>query len=305
MNREFARSSVPAPAIRLADGTWTPYVPTDAQAAGRLYETWYPSDVDTGPLHLSRLKVLDPRGILTSAMLNDHEDNLYLNQWGMANEPVYNQQATVYLLRDDPKPAIRAFYSMMACAFSHTVFEPVEHRWGWPQYFGPPSTDGAWFELYRNMLVRELDDDTLILCQASPRAWLKNGNRIEVQNAPTYFGTLSFSLESRTVVGEMTATIDLPRRKPLAAMLVRFRHPDARPIRSVSVNNSSWADFEVEKDSGLNHPANPTPLRRLGSLLKSHRKVCCTHVTQSRYDHDSQAAYRSILSCHSRGVSPR
>ena len=49
----------------------------------------------------------------------------------MANEPVYNQQATVYLERDEVKAAIRAFYSMMACAFSHTVFEPVEHRWTW------------------------------------------------------------------------------------------------------------------------------------------------------------------------------
>ena len=79
----------------------------------------------------------------------------------MANEPVYNQHATAYLLRDDVKPAIRAFYSMLACAFSHSVLEPVEHRWGWGQYFGPPSTDGAWFDLYRHMLIQEQDDDTL------------------------------------------------------------------------------------------------------------------------------------------------
>ena len=101
--------------------------------------------------------------------------NMYLHGWGMANEPVYNPQATAYLLRDEPKAAIQAFYSMMACAFSHTVYEPVEHRWRWGQYFGPPSTDGAWFELYRNMLVRELDDHTLILGQATPRAWLQDG----------------------------------------------------------------------------------------------------------------------------------
>jgi hypothetical protein len=55
---------------------------------------WYPTDVDTGALHLSRLAAIDPRGWLTTAMLHDHEDNLFLNQWGMANERVYNQQAT-------------------------------------------------------------------------------------------------------------------------------------------------------------------------------------------------------------------
>jgi hypothetical protein len=87
----------------------------------------------------------------------------------MANEPVYNPQATAYLLRDDPKAAIRAPYSYMACAFSHSVLEPEEHRWTWGEYFGPPSTDGAWFELYRHRLIHERDDDTLLLLQATPR----------------------------------------------------------------------------------------------------------------------------------------
>ena len=142
-------------------------------------DDWYPSDVDTGPLHLVRLKALPADGKLSEFMLNDHEDNLFLNGWGMANEPVYEPQALAYLYRDDQKAAIRAFYSQLACAFSHSVFEPVEHRWMHGQYFGPPSTDGAWFELYRNLLVREMDDDTLIIAQATPRNWLEDGKAIE------------------------------------------------------------------------------------------------------------------------------
>jgi len=248
VEREFARASVRSPAVQLADGTWSPYVPCEAQASGRLFKAWYPTDVDTGPLHLSRLKALDPRGPLTTAMLHDHEDNLLIHQWGMINEPVYNMQATAYLLRDEPKPAIRAFYSMMACAFSHSVFEPVEHRWGWPQYFGPPSTDGAWFELYRNMLIHERGDDVLALAQATPRAWLENGKRIEVRRAPTYYGPLSFMMESRADTGEITADIELSDRKQPAALLVRFRHPQAKPIKSVSVNGRHWTDFDVEKE---------------------------------------------------------
>src|SRR5262249_36494928 len=151
---------------------------------------------------------------------------------GMANEPVYNQHATAFLLRDEPKAAIRAFYSMLACAFSHSVFEPVEHRWGWGQYFGPPSTDGAWFELYRNMLVHERDDNTLLLLQATPRAWLEDGKRIQVERAPTYYGNLSVSVESRANSGEIRATIGTPGRKQPEALLVRLRHPDGRVLRS-------------------------------------------------------------------------
>jgi hypothetical protein len=166
----------------------------------------------------------------------------------MANEPVYNQHATVYLLRDEPKPVIRAFYSMMACAFSHSVLEPVEHRWGWGQYFGPPSTDGAWFELYRHMLIHERDDDTLLLLQATPRGWLEDGKRIHVERAPTYYGPLSMEVESHASSGKLRATVGMPSRKSPAALLVRFRHPWSQPMRSVLVNGQNWTDFDASKE---------------------------------------------------------
>jgi len=244
----FGRASVQCPAVQLRDGSWSPYVPGDAMTPRRLPEVWYPTDVDCGPLHLSRLKALDSKGWLTTALLHDHEDNLFLHGWGMANEPVYNQQATAYLLRDEPKAAIRAFYSMIACAFSHSVYEPVEHRWGWGQYFGPPSTDGAWFELYRHMLIHETDEDTLLLLQAVPRAWLKPNNQILVERAPTYYGPLTLRVQSLAATGEIKATVDLSGQKRPAQLLVRFRHPDQKPLRAVRVNGKTWPDFDREKE---------------------------------------------------------
>jgi hypothetical protein len=159
----MSKASVQSPLVQLRDHTWIPYVPSDAAYPGRNLEQWYPSDVDTGATHLLRLKALPSHGELAESLLNDQEDNLFLHGWGLANEPVYNQQATAYLFRDDVKATIKTFYSLMAGGFSQGAFEPVEHRWRWGQYFGPPSTDGAWFELYRNMLVREADDHTLLL----------------------------------------------------------------------------------------------------------------------------------------------
>ncbi len=247
-DRGFAQACIRSPLVQLRDHTWIPYVPADALTPRRLIEVWYPTDVDTGPLHLPRLKALDPSGPLATYLLHDHEDNLYFKGWGMANEPVYNPQATVYLLRDDPKGASRAFYSYMACAFSHTVLEPVEHRWGWGQFFGPPSTDGAWFELYRNMLIQERDDDTVLLFAATPRRWLEDGKRVEVERAPTYYGTLSATVESRANNGRITAEIRPSGPRQPKALLVRFRHPQATPMRSVSVNGQSWTDFDVEKE---------------------------------------------------------
>ena len=244
----FNRSTTTAPLVQLRDHSWTPFVPCDALTPRRLMETWYPTGVDTGALHLSRLKALAPSGSLTTYMLNDHEDNLFFRGWGMANEPVYNQQGTAYLLRDEVKPAIRAFYSMMACAFSHSVFEPVEHRWGWGQYFGPPSTDGAWFELYRHMLIHERDDDTLLLLQATPRRWLEDGKRIEVAGAPTYFGPVSMSIVSHAGSGEIRASIALSARRRPGVLLVRLRHPQHVAIKSVSVNGQNWMDFDAKRE---------------------------------------------------------
>ena len=124
VERGFGQAAMRAPLVPLRDRTWIPYVPADASTPRRLLEVWYPTDVDTGPLHLSRLAALDPRGPLTTYLLHDHEDNLFLNGWGMANEPVYNQHATAYLRRDDVKPAIRAFYSMLACASAIRCWNP-------------------------------------------------------------------------------------------------------------------------------------------------------------------------------------
>jgi hypothetical protein len=166
----------------------------------------------------------------------------------MANEPVYNQQATVYLERDQVKAAIRAFYSMMACAFSQTVFEPVEHRWTWGQYFGPPSTDGAWFEFYRRMLIRELNDGTLFVLQAAPRAWFEDGQSIEIQRAPTYFGPLSLKTTSQAESGRLHVEVDVPGRNRPKTLLVRLRHPQGSTLRSVQVNGEKWSDFDPGKE---------------------------------------------------------
>jgi hypothetical protein len=246
--KSFSAAAVRSPLVQLRDHTWIPYVPCEASKSGRLLEQWYPTDVDTGAVHLLRLKALPADGFIADCLLNDHEDNLYLHGWGMANEPVYNQQATAYLLRDDPKAVIRAFYSYMACAFSHSLFEPVEHRWAWGQYFGPPSTDGAWFELYRNMLIHEMDDDILLLLQATPRKWLQDGKTIEIERASTYYGRLSLKIESQAASNKILAQIDMPDRRRPGVLFVRFRHPMGKPIKSVTINGLDCTDFDVQKE---------------------------------------------------------
>jgi hypothetical protein len=244
----FASASVQSPLVELRDGTWIPYVPCEAKTPRRILEQWYPTDVDTGAVHLLRLKALDADGLLAESLLNDHEDNLFYKNLGIANEPVYNQHATAYLLRDDAKAVIRTFYSYMASGFSHSTLEPVEHRWTHGQYFGPPSTDGAWFELYRNMLVQERDDGSLLLGSATPRAWLGDGKAIEVERAPTHFGPLSMSIRSNAQAGRISAEVTLKSRTRPRALVIRLRHPDGKRMQSVTVNGQPHKGFDAVKE---------------------------------------------------------
>lgn len=248
VTREFSKSSVKSPVVQLEDGTWINYVSTDALTPRRIMDQWYPTDVDCGALHLSRLGVIDQNGWLTNALLHDLEDNLLLKNQGAANEPVYVQQGNTYLLRDEPKAVIRSFYSLMAVGFSHGQFTPLEHRWAWGQYYGPPSTDGAWFELYRKMLLNEWGNDTLIIGQAIPRAWLQKGKQIEVRNAPTYFGPVSFTIAGENDDHEITATIQLAQRNPPKELLIRFRHPSEKTIKQVTINGKAWNNYDVNKE---------------------------------------------------------
>ena len=56
--RGFGAASARSPLVQLRDGTWMPYVPAEALTPRRLLDQWYATDVDTGAVHLLRLKAL-------------------------------------------------------------------------------------------------------------------------------------------------------------------------------------------------------------------------------------------------------
>ena len=110
-----------------------------------------------------------------------------------------------------------------------------------------PFEEAAFLERFRLMLVME-DGDTLWLARATPRAWLEQGKKISVKNAPTDFGTLAYEIVSDADRGKIAATVQMPSRKPPQAVLLRLRHPQAAPMKSVTVNGRPWTDFDPAKE---------------------------------------------------------
>ena len=114
------------------------------------------------------------------------------------------------------------------------------------------------------MLVRERDDESLLIGQAAPRAWLEMGKRITVRRAPTSFGPVSFELEGQG--HQLRARVELAGRRVPSALFVRFRHPELKPIRSVSVNGQNWTDFDPDRE----WVRIPAPTENLYTIITHH-----------------------------------
>jgi hypothetical protein len=163
--------------------------------------------------------------------------------------PKASHNANIYLLQDDVPNFLRFWMNCYATVtgadgklweHSHLGnFSPCEV---------PDNGTAGWFmENFRDMLVME-ECESLWLARATPRAWLEQGKKIAVKNAPTYFGPVAYQIVSDVDNGKITATIETPSRAPLKSIVLRLRHPKNLPIKSVTVNSKAWTDFDAAKE---------------------------------------------------------
>jgi len=102
-------------------------------------------------------------------------------------------------IRGDQQQALSEFYAILAhTSATNAGFEFNIRPWG-DRDFGHNLTPHGWFAaeyrtLLRTMLVREEGRQLHLLSVVSP-AWIGKGKKIAVSQAPTYFGTVAFTLE--------------------------------------------------------------------------------------------------------------
>ena len=95
------------------------------------------------------------------------------------------------------------------------------------------------------MLVRE-DGGDLRIGQAIPRPWLEAGKKIDIRNAPTTFGPVSFTIESHLDRKQIAVNLTAPARETPKAIILRLRHPRGEAIKSVTVDGKPIASFKDE-----------------------------------------------------------
>jgi len=263
--RGLTESRIRTPVVRLRDGTYVPKYPSRLYERGRC--TGWIRETLEGSIFLPFMRVIDPKSVESKWIMQDYEDNLYISDNYGYSIPTFDKfwfsrggfsmQANLldspmpYIFRDEIKHYVRTYLNAFASAFEPDIRMCNEHslpELGYPagDHFktSDESQSTRWLRL---MFVRESGED-LILGQAIPRYWLKNGNNIGIDQAATYFGKMSLRIKSRAANGEIEATVIPPSRNQPKNIYVRLRHPREKSIQSVTLNGKPYNKFDAEKE---------------------------------------------------------
>ena len=131
-----------------------------------------------------------------------------------------------------------------------TFWEHFHHSGAWDK----THETGYFLHQTRIMLVAERGDQ-LWLAPLITSNWLKDGLVVAITNAPTRFGPVSYRIVSHVSQGYIEANIQPPDRTLPKTLVLRLRHPDGKPLRSVTINHRSSRQFDIAKECILIKPA--------------------------------------------------
>lgn len=277
VRRAVEKEAVLAPVRQGNDGMYHSYLPRMAYAAGlpgpELGAPQYPDcDRFMGALPLAEpyavMDASDPRMMDTLSVMEEmgtcadavREREQARRQKGLATEdawfwhsfvslPKASHNANVYLLQDDVPNFLRFWMNCYAAnvGADGRLWEHW-HLGEFGECTAPDNGTAGWFmENFRNLLVME-SGDHLWLARGTPRAWLEQGRSIRVSHAPTYFGPVTYTIESDVDAGQISATISVPERKRPRDILLRLRHPQAAPIQRVEINGQPSDGFDAARE---------------------------------------------------------
>ena len=59
---------------------------------------------------------------------------------------------------------------------------------------------------------------------------------------------MAYEIVAHADGSKITATVEMPSRKPPQTVLLRLRHSQTRPIKSVTLNGQDWREFSTDKE---------------------------------------------------------
>jgi len=273
IRRAYAWTQARSPVVQLRNGTWIPYCPAYFGCLGRVMDM-YPNedggrswgkDMSMGAHNLVVLGVLDEDDRRSVEWIANYLEDFWCVQGGMGAytleetaedwfnlggfskiQPYYTRLVEMYAQTDDVKPFIRSYFNAMPTLLNTENLNLWEHfgnRGAWNK----PHETGWFLAQTRFMLVIERGRE-LWLAPFVTTHWMKDGMRVGIENAPTRFGKVSYTITSHVNDRYIEAVIDPPTRLTPDALVLRLRHPDGKRIKAVSVDGEPHAEFDAGKE---------------------------------------------------------
>jgi hypothetical protein len=272
LQRAYRWTKARCPVVPLANGAWVSNYSGMLDCLGNI-EEFVPSEdanrtwgyaVEIGMYQLAANRLVDPRCDEVTQMMDYLEDHQFLRSgWfdypeqqnrknvfcfgGFSKiQPYYCRGAEVYALRDEVKPFLRSYFnalSAMLNAENLSLWEHFHDSGAWNK-----THETGWF-LCQTATMFVLDrDDELWLAPMVTNRWLQDGMKVEVRNAPTRFGPVSYKIASAAAAGHIDAEIQPPTRGTPKRLVIRLRHPEGKPMKAVTVNGKPHQDFDAGKE---------------------------------------------------------
>jgi hypothetical protein len=221
-----------------------------------------------GPLHAIECGVFEPDEDISTWMLKDSEDNVFVSRYrgrqvdlerfwfsqgGNTIQSGMLPMVMIYLKRNQPEHATRSLFN----GFAQNIYRDVrcfsEHPVsafgiGFGPFYKTPD-ENCWINWLRNTLLMEKDDETLVIAPGAPRAWFADGESFSAEEMATYFGPMSYRVTSEAAKRRILIEIDPPHRNAPKWLSVRLRHPDGLPIKSITLNGSPYTEFNPADDT--------------------------------------------------------
>ena len=158
-----------------------------------------------------------------------------------------------WVLRGEVEKSLLILYSALGLGVDKQTLCAVERILLYDRRYAPFSvntSNGADLcSMIRRTLLIEKDSE-LSLLAAAPRRWLEAGKKIEVEDAPTYFGKMNLKVESQVDEQKIVADLALEsdRKDKIRRIRLRLPHPTKKPMQQVTVNGVAWKSFNTESE---------------------------------------------------------
>lgn len=231
------QSLAKGPAVPLGDGSWCPTVAPWTESigpvglfaeSGRWYThgTMFSRDSLLGPLYLVYNEVIGSGELVSDFMMNYHTELMCMGNVGFS-QPYYSRHPWIHLSRREVKPFLQNYYNSFAALADRETYTFGEHLYG--QTSPHKTHEEAWFLMETRWMLYMEENECLRLLPGIPRKWMEHEKKIVVDRAASYFGPISFKVQSDLEIGTISAKVEFLSTVRLPECLeIRLPHPMRR-----------------------------------------------------------------------------